>query len=475
MPCASSRGSLLATPALSLTVCSQSERGLLGVAVDPDFGNNSFVYLYYTASASGSCQNRVSRFTLPPGNVIDAATELVLVNSVSELSSDAGNHNGGGLGFGKDGFLYVSIGDGGCDYANDSGCQGSNDASRDKHALLGKLLRVTSTGGIPATNPFQGSGTGRCNTTGLTTAGNHCQETFAWGYRNPFRFAFDPNAAGTRVFVNDVGEGAREEIDELQGGGDFGWSCREGTRVNQTGGPCSPTPPSLIPPIFEYSHGAQIPGTSSGTNCNSITGGAFVPNGVWPGYDGAYIASDFICGSIFALRQGTGGAWTASDFATASSVVTLKFNPFNLGQGLYYTTNSGQVRRISVVPAGPYHYFSLPPCRAVDTRGPAGPTGGPSLAANATRTFQLAGACGVPASAKAIALNATAVAPGSSGFVTVYPGGGSAPSTSTLNLSAGKTRANNAIVAVGPNASLAVFLSGGADLHLILDVVGYFE
>jgi glucose/arabinose dehydrogenase len=476
-------GSLLATPALSLTVCTQSERGLLGVAVDPDFANNSFVYLYYTASAGNTCQNRVSRFTLPAGNVINAATELVLVNSISRLSTDAGNHNGGEVGFGKDGLLYISIGDGGCDYANDSGCQGTNDASRDKHALLGKLLRITSTGGIPATNPFQGAGTGRCNSTGLTTAGNHCQETFAWGFRNPFRFAFDPNAAGTRVFVNDVGEGAREEIDEVQAGADFGWNCREGTRVNNTGGPCSPTPPNMIPPIFEYSHGAPIPGTSSpssGTTCNSITGGAFVPDGAWPGYDGAYLASDYVCGWIFTLRQGAGGTWTATDFATslgANSAVTLKFNPFNAAAGLYYTTfaGGGQIHRVYVPPVGPLRYFSLMPCRAVDTRNPDGPTGGPMLAPNAARTFDLAGVCGVPVTAKAVAVNVTAVSPASTGFLQLYPAGGSAPVTSTLNLLPGKTRANNAVVAVGANAGLTVFLSSGAGLHGVIDVVGYFQ
>lgn len=478
-------GSLLTTPALSLTVCSNSERGLLGVAVDPDFANNSFIYLYYTASAGGTCQNRVSRFTLPAGNVISPATELVLVNSISRMSGDAGNHNGGGLGFGKDGLLYISIGDGGCDYANDSGCQGSNDASRDKHALLGKLLRVTTTGGIPADNPFQGAGTGRCNTNGLTTAGNHCQETFAWGYRNPFRFAFDPNAAGTRVFVNDVGEGAREEVDEVQAGADFGWNCREGTQVNNTGGPCSPTPPNMIPPIFEYSHGARVPGTSSPTgptppSCNSITGGAFVPNGTWPGYDGAYLASDYVCGWIFTLRQGAGGTWTASDFAAslgANSAVTIKFNPFNAAAGLYYTTfaGGGQIHRVSMPPVGPLRYFSLAPCRAVDTRNPDGPTGGPMLAANAARTFDLAGVCGVPATAKAVAVNVTAVSPASTGFVQLYPAGGSVPVTSTLNLLPGKTRANNATVAVGANAGLVVFLSSGAGVHLVVDVVGYFQ
>src|SRR6185295_9117130 len=108
-----------------------------------------------------------------------------------------GNHNAGDVEFGKDGYLYIAVGDGGCDYAGESGCAGSNDASRDQQTLTGKVLRITADGGIPPTNPFQGAGTARCNVTGGTVAGNRCQETFAWGFRNPFRMAFNPNATGT--------------------------------------------------------------------------------------------------------------------------------------------------------------------------------------------------------------------------------------------------------------------------------------
>jgi glucose/arabinose dehydrogenase len=114
-------------------------------------------------------------------------------------------HNGGDLHFGKDDYLYITVGDGGCDYAGDSGCAGQKDASRDSHILLGKVLRITRDGGIPATNPYTGTDSARCNLTGRTDPGKKCQETFASGLRNPFRFAFDPNASGTRFFINDVG------------------------------------------------------------------------------------------------------------------------------------------------------------------------------------------------------------------------------------------------------------------------------
>src|SRR5262245_57902540 len=174
-------GTLLATPALSLSPCTESERGLLGVAVHPQFAANNFIYLYYTANIAGvGCKNRVSRFTLPPSNVISPASEQIMID---RIHSTAGNHNGGDLKFGRDGFLYVSVGDGGCDYAGDSGCAGANDAARDRHILTGKVLRITRDGAVPPGNPFLGADSARCNVTGRTDPGKKCQETFAWGLR----------------------------------------------------------------------------------------------------------------------------------------------------------------------------------------------------------------------------------------------------------------------------------------------------
>ena len=193
-------------------MCSNGERGLLGIAVDPQFTTNHYVYLYYTfnKNAAGCPTNstttpveRISRFTLdvPTANVINPATEVVLLDGVLNF---AGNHNGGQLRVGPDGFLYAGIGDGGCDYAGDSGCQGSNDASRDRNILNGKILRIGRDGSVPPTNPFLGAGTARCNT-GPSAPGTICQETFAWGFRNPFRFAFRPGDGA--LIVNDVGHG----------------------------------------------------------------------------------------------------------------------------------------------------------------------------------------------------------------------------------------------------------------------------
>jgi glucose/arabinose dehydrogenase len=353
-------GTLVGTQSFpSSQICSNSERGLLGVAVDPNHAVNRYVYLFYTRrKPGGDCGtawpitaltpvNRVSRFTLPATNILDLASEVVLID---EMPSPAGNHNAGDLAFGRDGYLYASIGDGGCDYAG-GGCAGSNDASRDENVLTGKILRVAvnpdGSTSIPPTNPFQGADSERCALTGrtVTPGRTRCQETFAWGLRNPFRFAMDPNAAGTRLFINDVGQGAREEIDLGQGGADYGWNCKEGTLVT---GACASVPPGVVDPVFEY-RGA-VPGTTA-AGCSSITGGAFVPNGIWPAaYDGTYLFADFVCGWIF--RLSAAGPFAASDFATSlggSSATSLTFGPSGATQALYYTTYAagGQVRRIS--------------------------------------------------------------------------------------------------------------------------------
>jgi glucose/arabinose dehydrogenase len=342
-------GSLLATPALNLSaqICANSERGLLGVAVDPQFATNHYIYLYYTFKKFGVCDtnnanapvNRVARYVLPDNNVIDPASQVVLIDNIH---STAGNHNGGDLQFGKDGNLYISVGDGGCDYAG-SGCAGANDAARDRHVLIGKILRVTRDGAIPAGNPFTGAGTARCNVSGSTTPGTICQETYAWGLRNPFRMAFDSNSPTTRFYVNDVGQGAWEEIDLGQAGADYGWNVREGHCANGSSTNCGPPPAGMTNPIHDYSHS---------TGCRSITGGAFVPNGVWPSsYDGSYLFADYVCGTIFKLEPNGSGGFTSVPFATGlggSSAVHMTFGPHGTSQALYYTTyaSGGQVRRI---------------------------------------------------------------------------------------------------------------------------------
>jgi glucose/arabinose dehydrogenase len=354
-------GALLATPALDLTgqLCLNNERGLLGVAVDPQFSTNNFIYLFYTFRKIPDCiqndptnpnnpVNRVSRFTLGSNNVVNLQSEVVLVDNIH---SSAGNHNAGDLHFGKDGYLYVSVGDGGADYNGDSGYGGDNNAARDMNVLVGKILRITRDGQIPPANPFQGANTARCNVTGKTTTGNVCQEIFATGLRNPFRIAFDPNSSTTRFFINDVGQNVWEEINEGVAGADYGWNLREGHCFNGSTSNCGAPPAGLTNPIFDYPHTGDC--GSSAVAGNSITGGAFVPNGIWPAeYNGAYLFGEYVCGKIFKLTPKTGGGYTADAFATglgSSSAVAMVFGPYQSTQALYYTTyaGGGQIRRIS--------------------------------------------------------------------------------------------------------------------------------
>lgn len=335
-------GEMLARPALDLAgkVCTNSERGLLGVAVDPDFASNNYIYLYYTAYQSGGCVNRVSRFVMP-GDTADPASETKLLDNIYSTN---GNHNGGDVHFGKDGYLYVSVGDGGCSFANRNACQYQNNAARYPNVLLGKILRVTRDGEIPPDNPYVGTNSARCNVAGSTQAGKFCQETFASGLRNPFRMAFDPDAAGTSFRINEVGGAAWEEIDEGKAGADYGWNLCEGYHDNPyQGGQVNCGAAPLTPPIHEYNHN---------TGCTSITGGAFVPDGVWPTeYDKDYLFGDYTCGGIFRLTPKDGGGYTRTGFATVGGggPIATTFGPtYDGNQALYYATyaGGGQVRRI---------------------------------------------------------------------------------------------------------------------------------
>jgi glucose/arabinose dehydrogenase len=326
---------------ISAKVCSDQERGLMSVAVDPAFATNHFIYLYYTYKKLGACQygsngdtllpvNRVSRFVLGDNDLVDPSSETVLIDNIP---APEGYHIGADLEFGKNGYLYASTGDGGCQYSDPVWCDRYNAASRDQHVLLGKVLRITRDGAIPATNPFQGADSARCAATGMTTAGTKCQETFAWGLRNPFRMGFDPNDAGTRFFVNDVGEVNWEEIDLGKAGADYGWNVREGHCVTGSDTDCGSPPAGMTNPIHDYNHNS---------GCMSVTGGAFIPDGIWPAaHDRAYLFGDLVCGKVFALSQHRDGSYTRTEFAQgfgAYSLIDLVFGPSGSDFALYYIT-----------------------------------------------------------------------------------------------------------------------------------------
>jgi len=380
-------GALLANPALDLTArtCSDLERGLLGVAVDPSFVSNRHIYLYYTFKKFGVCDtmtvntpvNRVSRFTLADNSTVDPGSEVVLIDNIPQPS---GQHNAGDLHFGKDGYLYISVGDGNCDYAG-GGCGSGNNAARDRHVLLGKILRITKSGGIPPSNPFLGTDSARCNLTGRTDVGKKCQETYSWGLRNPWRIAFDPNAASTRFFISDVGHIRWEEIDLAQAGADYGWNVREGHCATGSTTDCGPPPAGMTNPIYDYSHD---------TGCTAVTAGAFVPNVVWPlEYDGAYLYGDYVCDKIFKLTRTTGGGFSATEFASGLGGINgMIFGPYLASKALYYMNyNRSTVRRIAYTgntnrapasdPVADPSYGAVPLTVDFDGTGSSDPNGDP--------------------------------------------------------------------------------------------------
>lgn len=344
-------GTMLAADALTLSVCTDSEEGLLGAAVDPGFASNGFVYLYYSHDA-GNCAsstgrfNRVSRFTMS-GDTINPASELVLIDN---MNIPAGNHNGGDLHIGNDGDLYVSVGDGG---TNPRGSGPS--AAQDLSLLNGKILRVTTTGAVPADNPFVSApGATSCAMLGISASTSaKCTEIYDYGLRNPFRFAFNPNTSATRFFINDVGQSTWEEVDSGGSGLNYGWDSREGFCNTGSSTTCPPTPAGFTDPLTTYNH-------SSG--CIFITAGAFIPNGVWASaYDDGYLFADGGCGKIFLMRS-TGAVDYSTPFAQTSGVITDMTFLTQEGQtALYYVTNStGELHRITLPGPAPTLTTSLP-------------------------------------------------------------------------------------------------------------------
>jgi glucose/arabinose dehydrogenase len=302
-------GALLPAPFVSLSVNSSSERGLLGIAFDPNFATNQFVYLYYTTSTA-PIHNRISRFTAN-GDVAAAGSETVLVD-LENLT--AGNHNGGAIHFGPDGKLYAAVGEN----AVPANAQTLNNR-------LGKMLRLNSDGTIPADNPF------------FNTATGVNRAIWALGLRNPYTFGFQPGTG--RMFINDVGAGTWEEINDGIAGSNYGWPNCEGV--------CSPPNSNFRNPLLQYGHGS-----GPTTGC-AIVGAAFYnpPVNQFPSsYLGKFFFADACSGWIRAFDPSTGAA---TDFAMGiSSPVDLRVGPDGC---LYYLArgNGGQVFRVSAVASQP--------------------------------------------------------------------------------------------------------------------------
>jgi glucose/arabinose dehydrogenase/PKD repeat protein len=334
-------GTTTAALDISAQVCSDTERGLVGVAIDPDFEGNHFLYLYYTHEVGGSCgevrpfpANRVSRFVLGNDDTIARSSEKVLV---AHIDSPRGHHIAGDLEFGADRYLYITVGDGVCSLIHSTLCGPTDDNSQRLRLPQGKILRVTRNGDPAPTNPYVNApGARRCtNPAGVPPGSGPCKEIFASGFRNPFRFARKP---GTSTFyVNDVGQDTWEEVDRLRKGRNYGWNVREGHCRRASTTDCGPAG-RFTNPIHDYRH----------SDCRSITGGAFVPTGVWPGWDGSYLFSDFACGRIFRLKRGADGGLHRTTFmAGASGPTHLRFGPYGDRTALYYASYfTGTVHRV---------------------------------------------------------------------------------------------------------------------------------
>jgi glucose/arabinose dehydrogenase len=273
-------GTLQTSPFLDISdrVKSGGEEGLLSLAFPPNYANKRQFYVYYTNKNSDIV---ISRFRLQAGtNQADANSETVLLTIPHPNFT---NHNGGKLAFGPDGYLYISVGDGG-------GAGDPNNNAQNPASLLGKVLRVdvespgVATYTIPATNPFLAN---------ADPANRYRDEIWALGLRNPWRISFDRQTGD--LYIADVGQNQREEVNfqpaNSSGGENYGWKIFEGTQRYSDGNVSG-----LVAPLAEYSHSEGI----------SVTGGYVYRGSEFPTLQGTYFYGDFANGKIWGVRR-TGG------------------------------------------------------------------------------------------------------------------------------------------------------------------------
>ncbi len=254
------------------------ERGLLGLAFHPNYQDNGFFFVNYT-DTNGDTQ--IARYQVSdiPNQANPDSGKIIL-----SIDQPYGNHNGGMIAFGKDGYLYIGMGDGG------SGGDPQNHA-QNLDSLLGKILRIDVDNGdpytVPSDNPF-------------VNQENAQPEIWSYGWRNPWRFSFDRQTGD--LWVGDVGQGSYEEISfqaSGQSGDNYGWRIMEGTYCYK---PKDCTKDNLIQPIFEYGH-------SEGS---SITGGYRYRGESIPNLQGAYVFGDFASGRLW-IGQENNGSWQSTE------------------------------------------------------------------------------------------------------------------------------------------------------------------
>lgn len=293
-------GALQPNPVLSLDINKQSERGINGIAIDPNFATapagQKYIYVYYTTNEPTPV-NRLSRFTISTSNAdqLDPNSELPLIINIPSTN---GNHNGGALNIGADGKLYLGVGEAGV---------ASN--AQDLSNLLGKVLRINRDGSIPADNPFVGTPGAR-------------PEIWAYGLRNPFTGAIRPGTS--TLYINDVGQSSWEEVDDIQKGANYGWPNVEGVASN----------PAFVNPIHAYPREGST----------AVTGGTFYTGSDFPSsYAGDYFFADYLQRRIRVMDTATK---QVTIFASATpQFVDLDVNP--LDGSLYGLAINGAVQRIA--------------------------------------------------------------------------------------------------------------------------------
>ena len=318
-------GTLLKEPFLDIAdrVLSGGERGLLGLAFHPDYRRNGRLFLCYTRKPDGTTV--VAEYRRADSRDQALPKELVLML----VTQPAPNHNGGMIGFGPDGYLYIALGDGG------PGGDPEN-RSQNSHDLLGKILRIDVNRGdpygIPGDNPFL-SGDGR-------------QEIFAWGFRNPWRFSFDRETG--HLWAADVGQNKWEEIDLVLRGKNYGWRIMEGAHCFATSRWlllkfwCDTT--GLTMPVAEYGHQEG--------RC-AVTGGYVYRGMKNPTLRGWYLFGDYCSGEIFGLRPTATGLSPVVQEPQVLANTGLGISSFGEDEEgeLYVVGHGGTVHRISVANA----------------------------------------------------------------------------------------------------------------------------
>ena len=327
-------GVLLTSPFLDIRsrVTAGGERGLLSVAFHPQYRENGRFFVNYTASRP-NLKTIIAEYQISQDPDISGTAEKVVLT----IDQPFDNHNGGQLQFGPDGYLYIGMGDGGS--GGDPQGNGQN-----LNSLLGKILRIDINSGqpyaIPAENPF------------LNRDGR--DEIYVVGLRNPWRFSFDRLTG--RLFVGDVGQNTREEIDLIVGGQNYGWNRYEASLCFNPSSGCDTSDASFQFPIAEYGR----------TEGGSVTGGYVYRGKVFPELDGTYIFGDFVSGRIWALQETQFSSWSRMQLLDAGFNIS-SFGEDESGE-IYVVNYGGSVGRIRLNNPKPssYHLSLIPSSAKTD-------------------------------------------------------------------------------------------------------------